>query len=181
MPSKASTQQYKDFKRSLGIQNSVLTHGLAYGDECSSLKAFMIQLGTEKTRAIGVIHPEKKSDEEILELHMSGIRGVRVNLCRYHAMEHVPVQKQVLQAHASRILKLSLPWSLTMTTIHPKVWDVLAPFVQSTIVQGGIHLISDHFCLLKASSMLAQSTKIIQLLSRDSTPSWKLSVVATFG
>lgn len=132
----------------------MLTHGLSYGDDCSSLKAFIPQLGAATTKSIGVIDPEKTSDEEILSMHKAGVRGVRINLYHYRAMEDVQLQKVALAAHAQRIKQLSLPWSLTMTTIHPEFWDELKGFVESDSRLQGIPLLTDHFALLKAPSML---------------------------
>lgn len=114
----------------------------------------MSRLGAETTRAIGVIDPESTTDDEMRALHKAGVRGIRVNLYRYQAMDDVELQKKALQAHAERIVRLLLPWSMAMTTIHPEFWSELVPFLQSTIAKDGIQLVSDHFCLLKAPSML---------------------------
>lgn len=84
----------------------------------------------------------------------AGVRGLRVNLYRYRAMADVALQKEALRAHARRITNLSLPWSLTMTTIHCEFWDELEPFIQENIAKHGTKLITDHFGLLKAASML---------------------------
>ncbi|KAH8889006.1 amidohydrolase 2 [Thozetella sp. PMI_491] len=153
-PPAATTEDFKNFKRKLGLSSSVLTHGLSYGDDCASLKAFVPQLGAETTRAIGVIDPERTTDEEMQALNAAGVRGIRVNLYHYKAMDNVELQKKALQAHAERITRLALPWSLTMTTIHPEFWSELVPFVQGTIAKDGLQLVTDHFCLLKAPSML---------------------------
>ncbi|GKT64962.1 hypothetical protein ColTof4_07356 [Colletotrichum tofieldiae] len=136
------------------ITKSVLTHGLSYGDDCTSLKAFMSQLGSQKTRAIGVINPEKTSDGEMLAMHKAGVRGVRVNLYQYNAMEDVELQKVALLAHLKRIIDLSLPWSLTMTTTRTDFWDILEPFVRNVITKPGTKLVTDHFALLKTPSLL---------------------------
>ncbi|KAI0177060.1 hypothetical protein BJ166DRAFT_585196 [Pestalotiopsis sp. NC0098] len=153
-PPPATIDAFARFKKRLGITKSVLTHGLSYGDDCTSLKAFIPELGPEATKAIGVIEPETTSDDEILAMHKAGVRGVRVNLYHYRAMADVELQKVALSAHAERIKKLSLPWSLTMTTMYPEFWGELQPFVENTISRDGIPLITDHFALLKGSSML---------------------------
>lgn len=150
-PPPATVAAFKTFTKKLGITNSVLTHGLSYGSDCTSLKAFMPQLGERETKAIGVIDPESTTDDEMLAMHEAGVRGVRVNLYRYKAMDDVNLQKKALAAHAARLTKLSLPWSLTMTTIHTEFWDELEPFVQTI---NGTELVTDHFGLLKAPSML---------------------------
>lgn len=101
-----------------------------------------------------MVEPETTSDDEILAMHKAGVRGVRINLYHYRAMADVELQKVALSAHAERIKKLSLPWSLTMTTMYPEFWGELQPFVENTISRDGIPLITDHFALLKGSSML---------------------------
>uniref|UniRef100_A0A8H7KCT2 Amidohydrolase-related domain-containing protein n=1 Tax=Bionectria ochroleuca TaxID=29856 RepID=A0A8H7KCT2_BIOOC len=123
-PPPATIEAFENFRRRLGITNSVLTHGLSYGDDCSSLKDFVGRLGKQSTSAVGVIDPEATSDSEILDMHKSGIRGIRVNLYRYKAMEDTGF------------------------------WNTLAPFVRREIVPSGRQLITDHFALLKAPSML---------------------------
>ena len=155
-PPAATIQKFQSFKRQLCITNSVLTHGLSYGSDCTSLKAFVPRLGTSSTRAIGVIDPEATTDDEMLSMHAAGVRGVRVNLYRYHALEDVTLQKVALHAHVRRITQLSLPWSLTMTTTHPEFWDILQPWVKENLTSRGIQLITDHFGLLKAPSMLPE-------------------------
>ncbi|KAK1450638.1 hypothetical protein CCUS01_02094 [Colletotrichum cuscutae] len=85
------------------IAASVLTHGLSYGNDCTSLKAFIPRLGSQKTRAVGVIDPET-TDEESLAMHRAGVRGLRVNLYQFKAMEDVELQKVALRSHLNRIL-----------------------------------------------------------------------------
>lgn len=154
-PPPATIAAFDKFKRGLGITKSVLTHGLSYGDDCTSLKAFVPQLGEQNTRAIGVIDPERISDGELLAMHDSGVRGIRVNLYQYKAMEDVELQKAALLAHLQRVTSLLLPWSLTMTTTRTDFWDVLEPFVRNVMAKQHINLVTDHFALLKAPSMLS--------------------------
>ncbi|KAF6816787.1 amidohydrolase 2 [Colletotrichum musicola] len=155
-PPPATTAAFEKFKRSLGITRSVLAHGLSYGDDCSSLKVFVPQLGAQKTRAIGVIDPETTPDEELLAMHDTGVRGLRVNLYRYKAMEDVELQKVALMAHLKRITALDLPWSLTMTTTRTDFWEELEPFVKDVVAGKGVELVTDHFALLKAPSLLPE-------------------------
>ncbi|TDZ10338.1 4-sulfomuconolactone hydrolase [Colletotrichum sidae] len=155
-PPAATVASFDKFKKSLGITRSVLTHGLSYGDDCTSLKAFVPRLGSAKTRAIGVINPETTTDDEMLAMHDAGVRGLRVNLYQYKAMEDVELQKKALRAHLQRITALSLPWSLTITTTRTDVWDELEPFVRTVVAEQGVRLVTDHFALLKASSSLPE-------------------------
>lgn len=153
-PPAATLGQFREFKARCGISNSVISHGMSYGDDCTSLKAFIPKLGgLEVTRGISIIDPRVTTDEELLQMHRAGVRGVRVNLYNYKAMEDVALQKVALREHASRISKLNLPWSLTLTTTRTEFWDELEPFIRAEIVPTGVGLVTDHFGLLKASSM----------------------------
>lgn len=153
-PPAATVQSFKTFRQKLGITNSVLTHGLSYGDDCTSLKTFVARLGKSSTSGVGVIDPENTTDDEILDMQAAGICGLRVNLYHYNAMEDVELQKKTLRAYLERVTRLSLPWSLTMTTIRTDFWDTLEPFVRQKVAPTGRPLITDHFGLLKAPSML---------------------------
>ncbi|KAF5547601.1 amidohydrolase 2 [Fusarium phyllophilum] len=153
-PPAATVQSFKTFRQKLGITNSVLTHGLSYGDDCTSLKTFVTQLGKSSTSGVGVIDPENTTDDEIRDMQAAGICGLRVNLYHYNAMEDVELQKKTLRAYLERVTRLSLPWSLTMTTIRTDFWGTLEPFVREEVAPTGRPLITDHFGLLKAPSML---------------------------
>ncbi|KAF5713947.1 hypothetical protein FGLOB1_3747 [Fusarium globosum] len=153
-PPAATVQSFKTFRQKLGITNSVLTHGLSYGDDCTSLKSFVTQLGKSSTAGVGVIDPENTTDDAIRDMQAAGICGLRVNLYHYDAMEDVELQKKTLRAYLERVTRLSLPWNLTMTTIRTDFWDTLEPFVRQKVAPTGRPLITDHFGLLKAPSML---------------------------
>ncbi|KAK2599442.1 hypothetical protein N8I77_011196 [Diaporthe amygdali] len=158
-PPPATVEEYIEFRRRLGLTNSVLAHGLSYGDDCTSMKSFIPRLGASMTRGIGVIDPDTVTDSALREMSDAGIRGVRINLYHYGAMEDVEAQKRVLEAHAKRLRVASLPWSVTMTTIRTEFWDELRPFIETTLSQFSLNLVTDHFALLKGSSMLPTEYK----------------------
>ncbi|POS75507.1 hypothetical protein DHEL01_v206101 [Diaporthe helianthi] len=158
-PPPATVEEYIEFRRRLGLSNSVLTHGLSYGDDCTSMKSFIPRLGASTTRGIGVIDPDHVTDDHLREMNETGVRGVRVNLYHYGAMEDVEAQKRVLSAHGARLSAASLPWSVTMTTTRTEFWDELRPYVETTFSQFGLDLVTDHFALLKGTSMLPEKYK----------------------
>lgn len=94
-PPPATIPQFLAFKSRLGITNSVLTHGVSYGADCTSLKSFVAELDTTApaTKAVGVIDPSTVSGDELSAMHAAGVRGIRVNLYKYQAMHHVERQK----------------------------------------------------------------------------------------
>ncbi|KIW08192.1 uncharacterized protein PV09_01123 [Verruconis gallopava] len=153
-PPSATISQFQDFKARLGITHSVLTHGLSYGDDCSSLKSFVAELGRSSTVGVGVIDPETVTPEELAAMQAAGVRGIRVNLYKYGAMHDVERQKIALRQHA-RILRRYCPhWSMAFTHVHPEFWGDLKPVIEGEICAPGIRLITDHFALLKGASML---------------------------
>lgn len=153
-PPPATVGRFLEHQRKLGLTNSVLTHGLSYGDDCSSLTSFVQELDPSKTKAIGVIDPATVTPEELISLHNSGVRGIRVNMYKYQAMHDVERQMAALRDH-SRILQQHCPhWSMAFTHTHPEFWAQLKPFIEKEIVPTGIKLVTDHFALLKGSSLL---------------------------
>lgn len=154
-PPPATVEQFLLFKARLGLTNSVLTHGLSYGDDCSSLTAFVSELDRSKTFAIGVINPNTITREALKAMHKSGIRGIRVNLYKYKAMHDIELQKIALRDHADVLRQYCPGWSMAFTHVHPEFWEELAPLVQE-IADSGIPVVTDHFALLKSPSMLPE-------------------------
>lgn len=152
-PPPATIQQFLDFKQTIGITHSVLTHGLSYGTDCTSLMSFLLELGNSKTKGIGVIDPDTTTDEQISQMHAAGVRGIRVNLYKYSAMHDLERQKVALREHARRITRFP-GWTMAFTHIHPEFWGDLRPVIESDVAAIGIRLVTDHFALLKGCSML---------------------------
>lgn len=154
-PPPATVQDFINFKRRIGISHSVLTQGLSYGDDCTSLTAFITELGRNQTKGVGVIDPDTTSDEEIDVMSAAGVRGIRVNLYKYRAMHDVALQKHALREHARRIQRYP-GWAMTFTHVHPEFWSELRQVVEMELVPAGVRLVTDHFALLKGSSMLGK-------------------------
>lgn len=136
----------------MGLTHSVLTHGLSYGNDCTSLHSFVPELGKSCTLGIGV-DPTAVTPVELRQMRQAAIRGIRVNIYKYNAMHDVERQKVALREHAA-VLKRHCPgWSMTFTHTHPEFWGELTPVVEE-IVASGIPIVTDHFALLKATSTL---------------------------
>ncbi|GAP83342.2 putative amidohydrolase 2 [Rosellinia necatrix] len=155
-PPAATLEQFLAFRRRLGLSHSVLTHSLSYGDDCASLRAFLPALNPGSApRGVGVIDPRAASDAELRALHDAGVRGVRIDLYRRGAMEDAGRQRRAIAEHAARLERLGLGWSLALTTTRAELWAELAPLVAATAARGrGTRLVTDHFALLRAASML---------------------------
>jgi predicted TIM-barrel fold metal-dependent hydrolase len=153
-PPQATVQDYEAFKKSLGITKSVLTHGLSYGDDCSSLKHFIQALGRDRTWGCAVIN-EETSEDEIASLAASGVCGIRLNLYAYNAMVDFKKQVEVLQKYADRVR--SKGWFLEFLQINPQNWAPLNIVISNL----GLQVVTDHHALLKANSMLPDGTDVL--------------------
>lgn len=155
-PPPATIPHFLEFKSRIGATHSVLTHGLSYGSDCTSLLAFLQQLGKANTKGIGVIDPDTTTDATIASMHEAGVRGIRVNLYKYQAMHDLELQTHALREHARRIAAFP-GWTMAFTHTHPEFWQDLRPVIESDVMGNGIRLVTDHFALLKAPSMLPPS------------------------
>lgn len=153
-PPEASCVDYESFKASLGISNSVLTHGLSYGDDCSSLKSFINTLGRSRTRGCAVIN-ENTTDLELNDLHAAGVRGIRLNLYGYGAMHDIEKQLQCLKWYSNRVR--SKGWFVEFLQLNHANWAPLGAMIPSI----GLNVVTDHHALLKAESMLPQGEKVL--------------------
>ncbi|OJJ58092.1 hypothetical protein ASPSYDRAFT_204007 [Aspergillus sydowii CBS 593.65] len=158
-PPPATVERYNKFKAKLGLTNSVLTHGLTYGTDCTCLSSCISELGANVTRGIGVIDPKTVTPKQLQEMHDSGVRGIRVNLYHYSAMHDLELQKMVLREHAQAIKSQFPAWTMAFTHLHPEFWAELKPIITQEIVPLGGRIVTDHFALLKGASMLPPKLK----------------------
>ncbi|KAH8817206.1 hypothetical protein F5884DRAFT_667552 [Xylogone sp. PMI_703] len=159
-PPPAPVSEYLEFKRKLGLTHSVLTHGLSYGDDCTSLTHFLKDLDPKYTRGIGVLNPETTTNADLQAMHAIGVRGIRVNLYFYKAMNDVELQKVALRSHVKRVADACPGWSMAFTHTHPEFWGELRTVIIDEIVPSGVQLVTDHFALLKAQSMLPPGSHV---------------------
>jgi len=150
----ATIEQFKAFKDSLGITHSVLTHGLSYGHDCSSLAAFIDKLGPSTTRGCAVI-TESSTDAEIEALHERGVRGIRLDLYGYKAMEDLSKQIEMLRLYADRVRPKN--WFLEFLQINQSNWTGLGEVIPTL----GLNVVTDHHALMKAQSMLPTSADVL--------------------
>lgn len=119
------------------------------------MKTFVPELDRSRTCGVGVIDPAAVTAEDLELMQDAGIRGIWVEFYQYCAMHNVELQKLALRDHAA-ILKQHCPrWSMAFTHIHPEFWAELTSVVKE-IATAGILVVTDHFALLKASSMLPE-------------------------
>ncbi|PNP37657.1 hypothetical protein TGAMA5MH_10425 [Trichoderma gamsii] len=157
-PPVASIKAYLKWKADLGLTHSVLTHGLSYGNDCTSLQSYVPELGKSCTLGIGVIDPATTTPVELRQMREAAIRGIRVNIYKYNAMHDVERQKVALREHAAVVKRHCPGWSMAFAHTHPEFWFELTPVVEK-IAASGIPIVTDHFALLKAASTLPEEYK----------------------
>lgn len=132
----------------------MLTHGLSYGDDCTSLNSFVNTLGPSFTRGCAVIN-EQSSDDEIAILNENGVRGIRLNLYGYNAMTDVEKQTRIMKLYAERVRHQA--WFVEFLQLNPENWQPLGKVISTLPIQ----VVTDHHALLKAESMLPAGTDVL--------------------
>jgi predicted TIM-barrel fold metal-dependent hydrolase len=78
-PPAASVDDLKALRQRLGITRGVLILPSTYGTDNSHYLALLPQLGSDRTRMVGVVNTSV-TDAELHEMHAAGVRGIRFNL-----------------------------------------------------------------------------------------------------
>ncbi|RYH40182.1 MAG: hypothetical protein EON54_18530 [Alcaligenaceae bacterium] len=79
-PPAAKVTDLRVLQRKLGMSRVVLVQPSCYGTDNRALLAGLADLGPLRARGVAVVDPEFSSDEELRQLHSSGVRGLRLNL-----------------------------------------------------------------------------------------------------
>ena len=148
-------KQYEQFKRNHGIRHSVLVHGLSYGHNSASLKAFMSQLDPAVTRGVAVIN-RQTSDAELADLHEHGVRGIRLDLYLESAMRDLEKQREMLMWYSERIKHLG--WSVGFLQLEPRNWDGLATLIPKLPV----NIVVDHHALMRGRSISEENASPLE-------------------
>ena len=78
-PPAASVDDLLALRRRLGITRGVLILPSTYGTDNSHYLALLPQLGSDRTRMVGVVNTSV-TDAELHQMHAAGVRGLRFNL-----------------------------------------------------------------------------------------------------
>lgn len=149
-PPSASIAHYCAFKRSLGIANSTVVHGLSYGHDCRSLIHFLHDL---QAPGVAVIS-RQTTDSELASLHAAGVRGIRLDLYSEDAMHDLGKQIDLLRYYCSRVAPWG--WSVGFLQLNSANWEPLADIIPSLPAD----IVVDHCALLKAASMLPSDMSV---------------------
>ncbi|MCI4643550.1 MAG: amidohydrolase family protein [Hyphomonadaceae bacterium] len=73
----AALDDYRLFKKRLGVSRSVFVASSNYGNDPACLLHTLEREGTDKMRGVAIVYPEV-TDSELDEMHALGVRGMRV-------------------------------------------------------------------------------------------------------
>jgi predicted TIM-barrel fold metal-dependent hydrolase len=129
-PPDASVAAYRKLASTLGIERAVIVQPSVYGLDNSRTLSAMQELGLP-VRAVVVID-DTISDEELLDLHAKGVRGVRVNL----------IFGGIAQATAERMAERirDLGWHLQILANVATI-----PALRRWVAGLGLPVVFDHF------------------------------------
>ncbi|KAL9087868.1 MAG: hypothetical protein Q9165_006430 [Trypethelium subeluteriae] len=135
-PKKADLDDLLEFERSLGIDHVCLVAMSVY-DTDNSINLDALGKLKGQGRAVACIDPETISNDELLNMHKSGVRGVRMNLrTRSQALSKEAFANR-LHLYADRIRHLN--WVLQIFISLPQ----LALFAEE-IPKLGVPVVLDH-------------------------------------
>jgi 2-pyrone-4,6-dicarboxylate lactonase len=137
-PAEATIDDYRSMLDRLGLARCVLVQPSIYGTDNRCLIDALRVLG-DRARGIAVIAPDIP-EQELLELHMAGVRGIRLNTAANNGMD-----LDALEPLAERIRSLG--------------WHIQVLLTEDTLIQSsrrlerlGCDVVVDHFALLDPGS-----------------------------
>ncbi|MFY0992902.1 amidohydrolase family protein [Halomonas sp. C05BenzN] len=152
-PAEASVDDYRSMLDRLGLAHCVLVQPSIYGTDNRCLIDALRTLG-DRARGVAVIAPDI-AEQELLELHMAGVRGIRLNTAANNGTD-----LDALEPLTERI--------------RPLGWHIQVLLTDDTLVQSsrrlerlGCDVVVDHFALLDPRSFQASTgfRKLLDLLS----------------
>ncbi|GAA5236756.1 amidohydrolase family protein [Verticiella sediminum] len=129
----ATVEQYRQFKRRLGLARSVFVVSSNYGDDPACLLDGLEQLGQEAARGVALVYPEV-TDTALDRLDDAGVRGIRV----YFGKGRTPTAAE-LRVLAGRIDERG--WSMNIVGARDK--EVLLEW-ESVLAGLACPLVIDH-------------------------------------
>jgi D-galactarolactone isomerase len=75
----ATVDQYRQFKRRLGLTRNVLVASSNYGEDNSCLVDALDRFGSKEARGVAIVYADV-DDATLDDLHLHGVRGIRVYL-----------------------------------------------------------------------------------------------------
>jgi predicted TIM-barrel fold metal-dependent hydrolase len=134
-------------QRVLGLERVVLVQASPFGSDNSCMIDAMLRIGSA-ARAVAVID-ERTSDDALRQMHLAGVRGVRVNLETYGQSDPA-VALRALQTAARRVVPLG--W-------HVQIYTNLAVIkaLQKDLRALPTTLVFDHFGRAQAAKGPTQS------------------------
>ena len=173
-PKKASLEDLLQFEEQLGTDHVCLVAISVYGTDNDLLLRSLRQL-KGKGRAVVSIDPDAISDQDLDDMHASGVRGVRINLKSTSQNKTKEELTTVLRSYVQRIHRLK--WAIQL---HIGLADIEK--IGSEIPKLGVPVVVDHLATPEknlAPRLQLGYTEFMHLLSKKQV--WvKLSGIYRF-
>jgi predicted TIM-barrel fold metal-dependent hydrolase len=173
-PGTATLSQLQDLHSSIGVDNVCITHGFAYGSDCSSLLDYM-QRYEGKVRGICVLDIDGVTDGTLNIYHDAGIRSVRLHFIVSGAMHDLDKQMALIRTTATRLeqwwqrrqkdASLGQEKEANTLRLKPGLWSIQIqqpemahwPALRSIAAELPMPLVVDHFALIQGPSMFGST------------------------
>ena len=130
----ATVEDYRLFKRRLGISRSVFVASSNYGNDPACLLDSLSREGTDKMRGVAIVYPEVE-DSALDEMHALGVRGMRI----YFGKGRIP-SPEAFQTMSRRAADRG--WSINV--VGKRNDEVLLPW-EPSFRESACPIIFDHF------------------------------------
>jgi predicted TIM-barrel fold metal-dependent hydrolase len=145
----ATVEQLQQFETSIAVEHVCVTHGLSYGDDCTSLLHYLDHF-KGKARGICVLDIETVTDDLLNIYHTAGVRSVRLDLIRSEATCGLDKQIALIESTAKRLVRWGKGrWSIQIQQPHIEFWGRL----KGKAAIFPVPLVVDHFALIEGQSM----------------------------
>jgi predicted TIM-barrel fold metal-dependent hydrolase len=181
-PGTATLSQLQALHSSVGVENVCITHGFAYGTDCSSLLDYM-QRYEGQVRGICVLDIDGVTDGTLDNYHDAGIRSVRLNFVSSGAMQDLEKQITLIRTTASRLEQwwqrkqkgADYEQEMEANRLGSRIWSIQIqqpeishwPALTSLAAELPTPLVIDHFALIQAPSIFESTSSTADQLARD--------------
>lgn len=151
-PASATLGELVAHNETLGVAYTVLVQPSCYGTDNRALCHGLEKLGPGKARGVVVIDTDHVTDEDLKELHLKGVRGIRLNLSVSDQGDLARISREIHQV-AERINPLG--WHIQIFA-SPAQLALLLPLLHSS----KIPIVLDHFA--GGASVADQVTELLR-------------------
>ncbi|KAH6679011.1 hypothetical protein B0J14DRAFT_685879 [Halenospora varia] len=161
-PGTATLSQLQELHSSIGVDNVCITHGFAYGADCSSWLDYMRRY-KGKVRGVCVLDIDGITDDTLDLYHHAGIRSVRLNFISSGAMHDLNKQMALIRREIEVGRSGPGVWNIQIQQPEMAHW----PALRSIAAELSMPLVIDHFALIQGLSIFKSTSISADQLARE--------------